>query len=88
MLSQLKLYVCKTDFCNFILASLSSAPPGDDSKLVETEVIGHVLTVAINRPEKRNCVNLLTARQLVDAFDQFEANQDLFVAVLYGKGIY
>jgi enoyl-CoA hydratase/carnithine racemase len=55
-------------------------------KLVETETIGQVFLVGINRPEKRNCVNVATAQQLSDAFQRFEADDGLSVAVLYGKG--
>jgi len=57
-----------------------------DKKLVETETIGRVLLVGINRPEKRNCVNQATAKELIKAFDTFEATDDLYTAVLYGKG--
>jgi len=57
-----------------------------DSRLVETEIIGNVFMVAINRPEKRNCVNQATANELVEAFHTFESSKDLLVAVLYGKG--
>ena len=55
--------------------------------LVETETIGHVFLVGINRPEKRNCVNQATAQLLYEAFKDFENNDDLRVAVLYGKGL-
>jgi len=57
-----------------------------DKKLVETETIGRVLMIGINRPEKRNCVNQATAQELIKAFDTFETSEDLYVAVLYGKG--
>ena len=54
--------------------------------LIETETIGHVYLMGINRPEKRNCVNLATGQQLYEAISTFESNDDLYVAVLYGKG--
>jgi len=54
---------------------------------VETEGIGHVFLIGINRPEKRNCINEATAQQLCDAVRQFEADDELRVAVLYGKGL-
>ena len=54
--------------------------------LVETEKVGHVFMVGINRPESRNCVNPATALQLSEAFTEFECSEDLWVAVLYGKG--
>ncbi len=52
--------------------------------LVETK--GPVYTVIINRPERRNCVNRITADQLADAFRDFDNNPDYGVAVLYGVG--
>jgi len=63
----------------FVLAS--------ESSLLETESIGHVFLIGINRPEKRNCVNKATAEQLWDAVKHFETNEELRVAVLYGKGL-
>jgi len=54
---------------------------------VETEVIGHVFLIGINRPAKCNCVNQATAQQLCDAVKHFETDEELRVAVLYGKGL-
>ena len=50
------------------------------------EQIGNIMTIGINRPEARNCVNPATAQQLVKAFDRFEDTEDARVAVLHGKG--
>ena len=47
---------------------------------------GKALTVTINRPEVRNAVDSATADALTDAFNQFEADDDLCVAVLTGAG--
>ena len=60
----------------------------DEGKSVETESIGHVLLIGINQPAKRNCVNQATAQQLCDAVKQFETDDELRVAVLYGKGLH
>ena len=49
-------------------------------------VTGHVFVITIDRPEKRNCVDPNTARQLVAAFQAFEANKDARVAILTGSG--
>ena len=54
--------------------------------LVETQKIGHVYMVGINRLEVKNCVDPSTASQLLYAFKEFERQEDLWVAVLYGKG--
>jgi enoyl-CoA hydratase len=54
------------------------------SVLVEKN--GAVTTVILNRPEVRNAVNPQTARELLDAFDDFEADDAASVAVLTGAG--
>lgn len=45
-----------------------------------------ICTVIINRPEQRNAVDRETADLLVAAFEEFEKNSSLRVAVLYGEG--
>lgn len=45
-----------------------------------------VLVIEIDRPEVRNAVDLETSRLLHDAFDEFDADPDLAVAVLTGAG--
>lgn len=47
---------------------------------------GPVLIVTINRPERRNAVDLPTARALFDAFSAFEIDEETSVAVLTGSG--
>lgn len=46
---------------------------------------GKVLTVAINRPQAKNAVDSATAHELAHAFQQFEADNQLHVAVLTGS---
>lgn len=55
-------------------------------RLVLTERRPPLLVVTINRPEARNAVDGPTARQLADAFLQFEADAELSVAILTGAG--
>ncbi|GAU99080.1 hypothetical protein RvY_10126 [Ramazzottius varieornatus] len=57
-------------------------------KLVETEQRGDVMLIGLNRPEKRNCVNEATAKELLAAVTEFEENKSAKVGVLYGKGGY
>jgi enoyl-CoA hydratase/carnithine racemase len=45
-----------------------------------------VLTVTIDRPERRNAVDAATAAALLEAFEGFAADADLKVAVLTGAG--
>ncbi|MCX5107888.1 crotonase/enoyl-CoA hydratase family protein [Streptomyces sp. NBC_00378] len=53
---------------------------------VRIERDGPVFTVILHRPEVRNAVDGPTARQLADAFREFEADPDAAVAVLWGEG--
>ena len=53
---------------------------------VYTESNGAVLTIILARPEKRNAVDRKTANALHEAFTDFEADDNLKVAVLWGEG--
>lgn len=48
----------------------------------------NIYLIGINRPEKRNAVNQATARALVAAFKNFEADSSSTAAVLYGVGMF
>ncbi len=52
--------------------------------LVEKD--GHVLTVTLNRPEKRNAINCEAMCLLFDAWNELDRDDDLRVAILTGKG--
>ena len=47
---------------------------------------GRVLHIALNRPEKRNALNLEMCRELVQAFDQADESQSVGAIVLTGNG--
>lgn len=47
---------------------------------------GHVLEVTINRPQQRNSLSFAANQELSDIFDAFEADSDLWVAILTGAG--
>ena len=51
-----------------------------------TEVSGRTLVVTINRPEVRNAVDRPTADALCDAFEAFDRDDSVDVAVLTGTG--
>ncbi|CAJ0704748.1 Carnitinyl-CoA dehydratase [Ralstonia edaphis] len=55
-----------------------------DAVLFQTD--GPVCTILLNRPECRNAVDGPTAAALLNAFERFEANDALRVAVLGGTG--
>ncbi|MCG8334750.1 MAG: crotonase/enoyl-CoA hydratase family protein [Proteobacteria bacterium] len=46
----------------------------------------HITIIAINRPEVRNAVNRDTATQLVEAFREFDADNEQDIAILTGSG--
>jgi enoyl-CoA hydratase len=53
---------------------------------VTTSRQGAVLTVVLDRPEARNAVDGPTAAALADVFREFDADDSLSVAVLWGAG--
>lgn len=53
---------------------------------VETEDVGNVRVIEINRPEVRNAVDAETASLLYDRFVEFDGDGSLDVAVLTGGG--
>ncbi|MFN0024302.1 MAG: crotonase/enoyl-CoA hydratase family protein [Parvularculaceae bacterium] len=57
-----------------------------NAPLILTEIDGPVFVVTINRPQRRNAVDLATADALADAFRAYDADPDLAVAILTGAG--
>lgn len=53
---------------------------------VRVERAGPVTTVVLSRPASRNAVDRATARQLADAYREFDADDGARVAVLWGEG--
>ena len=53
---------------------------------IETGTEGKVRLIGLNRPEQRNAVNRHTARELFEAFREFNRDETVHSAVLYGKG--
>ncbi len=56
------------------------------ANLVNVETQEHVCVITINRPEHRNAVDRPTADALRQAFESFEADDSLHVAILAGAG--
>ncbi len=57
-----------------------------DLRRVAVTTDGPVFTIAMNRPDKRNAVDGPMAAELLKAFQDFEADDTLRVAVLWGAG--
>ncbi len=53
---------------------------------IQVETNNRICTIIINRPEVKNAVDGPTAKELADAFRQFEQDDSLSVAVLWGRG--
>ena len=47
---------------------------------------GHIVVITLNRPDKRNAMNAAMREGLWKAWQQFEADQNLRVAILTGAG--
>lgn len=45
-----------------------------------------IITIGINRPEKKNCLDVITAQKLSDELDKFEENEKIVAGVLHGVG--
>ena len=54
--------------------------------MIELEKQGRVLRVTLNRPEKRNALNLELCIRLVEAFDNADNNRDVGAIVLNANG--
>ena len=46
----------------------------------------HIVTFTLNRPEKHNCINKATNRELQHAWKRFRDDKDAFVAIITGAG--
>jgi enoyl-CoA hydratase/carnithine racemase len=54
--------------------------------LIETVQEGRVLRITLNRPEKRNALNLELCHELVDAFERADADRSVGAIVLNANG--
>ena len=62
----------------------STTPPPEGC--IDTQVIGHVLLIGINRPAKRNGWTPPMFRQLAEAYTRLDDDPDLRVGVLHALG--
>ncbi|KAK4147285.1 Crotonase-like protein [Dichotomopilus funicola] len=46
----------------------------------------HVVQVTINRPDKLNCINQATSRQIAQVWDDLDADPTLWVGIITGRG--
>jgi enoyl-CoA hydratase/carnithine racemase len=50
------------------------------------DIDGRLMIVTINRPDVMNALHPMASQELSDAFDEFAANPDLWVAIITGAG--
>jgi len=56
------------------------------SRSIQYERVGHVRVVTIDRPEKMNSLDLAANDEIVEAWREFERDDDAWVAVVTGAG--
>ena len=57
-----------------------------DYKNILYEERGHIAYATINRPDRRNAIDPATSHDLKQAFEDFKADDDAWVAILTGAG--
>ncbi|MEJ2233310.1 MAG: enoyl-CoA hydratase-related protein [Syntrophobacterales bacterium] len=55
-------------------------------KDIQVQVDGHVATLLLDRPEKRNALSLNTLEEMIHALEDLATHQEVRVAVLRGNG--
>ena len=53
---------------------------------IKVEKSGGIATVAINRPDKLNALNINTIRELIEAFTSIRDDDEVKVSILTGEG--
>src|SRR5437879_12330066 len=53
---------------------------------IRYEVEDHVLTITLNRPERLNAFTPTMGRELIEAFDRADADDDVRVIIVTGEG--
>ncbi|CAN7207758.1 crotonase/enoyl-CoA hydratase family protein [Acidovorax sp. LjRoot129] len=67
------------------MPTLTANPPPPEG-CIDTQVLGHVLLIGINRPAKRNGWTPPMFRQLAEAYTRLDDDPDLRVGVLHAFG--
>jgi 1,4-dihydroxy-2-naphthoyl-CoA synthase len=55
------------------------------AEVVKVSRLGHITVVSINRPHARNAIDVPAGKSLLEAFKQFDADDNQRVAVLTGE---
>ena len=46
----------------------------------------HVVLITLNRPEKLNCIDQATSREIIVIWELFDRDESLWVGIITGKG--
>src|ERR671923_1369509 len=57
-----------------------------DFEEIRYEVTDHVLTITLNRPDRINAFTPTMGRELIEAFDRADADDDVRVIIVTGAG--
>ena len=57
-----------------------------DFEEIRYDVADHVLTITLNRPERLNAFTPTMGRELIEAFDQADADDDVRAVIVTGEG--
>jgi len=57
-----------------------------DYETILYQLEDHIVTITLNRPERRNCINQQMNRELQHAFKRFRDDKDALVAIRTGAG--
>jgi enoyl-CoA hydratase/carnithine racemase len=57
-----------------------------DFEEIRYDVFDHVLTITLNRPERLNAFTPTMGRELIEAFDQADADDDVRAVIVTGEG--
>ena len=68
------------------MTDTTATPEANTEPVVLTETAGNVLVITLNRPAARNAATAQMAQDMARILDEFEADDELFVAVLTGAG--
>jgi len=55
-------------------------------KDIQVQVNGHIATLLLDRPEKRNALSLNTLEEMIHALEDLATRQEVRVAVFRGNG--
>lgn len=69
------------------LGSRSPEPSADEGTVVDVERSGGLLTITLDRPERRNALNIAMRDQLTEALELLDLDPTLDGAVLRGNGL-